>query len=212
MLAIYYHIFPENFEVKSFEKEVEKLPELIQKKLNNYQNPQNWRSSVKGYLLLKQALLHENQSHLLETINHSKTGKPIFESHNWHFNISHSESLITCVLSNESEVGIDVQVYKKLQIEQYKRHFNEDEWKQLNTHSNILKAFCQLWSKKEAVMKADSRGLDIPLKDIKIFENNQVSLYNETWFLSEINLHKNYTIHVATKHIIEDYRIIESKF
>jgi 4'-phosphopantetheinyl transferase len=212
MLAIYYHIIPENLDVEALKKEVRNLPKLIQKKLSNYQNYNNWKSSAIGYLLLKQALLNENQSQLLKNFSYAETGKPIFQNSNWHFNISHSESFVICVLCNNSEIGIDVQAYKKLQIERYKRHFNADEWEQIITHSDVSKAFCQLWSKKEAVIKADGRGLDIPLKDVKISDNNQVNLYQEDWILTELNLHGNYTIHLATKRKFEHYKIIESKY
>lgn len=212
MLVIYHHTIPENFDIKILEKEVEKLPQLIQKKLSNYQNPVNWRSSATGYLLLQQALSNENQSYLLDNLSHSKTGKPIFETSNWHFNISHSDRLITCILSNECEVGIDVQIYKNLRVEPYNQHLNEVELSQIYAQSDVSKAFCQLWSKKEAVMKADGRGLDISLKDIHISENNQVNLHDEIWFLKEIKLHKNYSIHFATKKNIEDFSIIALKF
>ena len=212
MLAIYYHNLSANFDLKSFKREIRKLPELIQNKLKNYHNLQNWQASATGYVLLHQALLAQNQGHLLEELNRSQTGKPIFKSHNWHFNISHSDSLITCVLTDESAVGIDVQIYKKLPIERYKRHFNDGDWEQINMQLDVSSAFCQLWSKKEAVIKADGRGLDIPLKDIQISINNRVNLYEETWFLTEVHLHRNFTTHIATKNIIEDYSIIELKF
>lgn len=92
----------------------------------------------------------------------SKAGKPYVEKYNSiHFNISHSNNVVMCAVSNTS-IGIDVQYMKNLNIKPLiKRFFSEQEQKEILNSRFQKDDFFKLWTKKESFIKyADLRIAD----------------------------------------------------
>lgn len=92
----------------------------------------------------------------------SRAGKPYIEKYNSiHFNISHSNDVVICALSN-TPVGIDIQYMKSLNIEQFtKRFFSKQEQKEILESKFQKHEFFKLWTKKESFIKyADLRIAD----------------------------------------------------
>ena len=57
--------------------------------------------------------------------------------------------------------------------------------------------FFEYWTKKESVMKADGRGVSIPLPDIVI--DGEIAMLDENlWFLKEVRFDFHYKCHIAT--------------
>jgi 4'-phosphopantetheinyl transferase len=86
-----------------------------------------------------------------------------------HFNLSHSEGLVACAVSNELELGIDVEpVDGKAPLEVARIHFApaEQSWIAALPRSEQALAFWRVWTLKEAFIKATGRGLGQPLQDI----------------------------------------------
>ena len=113
------------------------------------------------------------------------------------FNISHSGEFIICVVSDNDKVGVDVEQIRPVKMEDFRDIFSMDEYNNILRAKNPYDQFFTIWTRKEAVVKANGKGLYIPLKEI-IVESNTTSLYNETWHLKEIFLGDNYSSAVAT--------------
>jgi 4'-phosphopantetheinyl transferase len=58
-------------------------------------------------------------------------------------------------------------------------------------------AFFRLWTQKEALIKANGKGLFIPLKTICI-NRNAAQIESEPWYLQEIPIAEKYICHLAT--------------
>jgi 4'-phosphopantetheinyl transferase len=208
MLKIYYTRKPKNINAEKLFAATQQFTNCLKDNILLNKN----QSSIIGYLLLHQALKDIEQLDLLFRLTRSKTGKPFIENSHFYFNISHSGEYIVCAISDESEVGIDIQIHKNLNIKPYQRHFTENEWQRLITFDDNSKAFCRLWSQKEAIMKADGRGLDIPLNTIEIKDNKPLKLDNKTWFLTSIKIDKNYETHLATQQQAKQLQLMEIFF
>lgn len=91
-------------------------------------------------------------------------GKPFLVGTNdFHFNLSHSGDWVVCAVDN-LPVGIDVERIHDVDLNLSKRFFSEDEHNYLlSLESKRREAFFELWTLKESYIKADGRGLSIPL-------------------------------------------------
>ncbi|NLP14240.1 MAG: 4'-phosphopantetheinyl transferase superfamily protein [Clostridium sp.] len=113
-------------------------------------------------------------------------GKPYIDNEdNFHFNISHSGDWVVCAVSYRP-VGIDVERIKEIDFAIAKRFFSKEEAKDLFSKEGEEEKkdyFFKLWTLKESYIKADGRGLSLPLdsfsfkiKKNKIFFTSQNEL------------------------------------
>ncbi len=88
------------------------------------------------------------------------------------FNYSHSEDLLFLAISQESELGADVERIRP-EIDHFviASHFFASEemiWLQSLSGGDQVKAFYRLWTCKEAALKAEGTGLRHPLEAVRI--------------------------------------------
>ncbi|WP_319782200.1 4'-phosphopantetheinyl transferase family protein [Oceanisphaera sp. IT1-181] len=79
----------------------------------------------------------------------------------WHFNISHTGSLLALAISNQAPLGVDLESRQlsNTQIQRLaRRYFSEDEQAWLAQHPEP-EHFLRLWTIKEAVLKAHGGGI-----------------------------------------------------
>src|SRR5215510_752841 len=99
--------------------------------------------------------------------SYSARGKPSLHDHEGppglRFNLSHSEDVAMLALSWGIEVGVDLEAEGEdhLSWEMAELTFNAVEIEWLNEHSatDFPRAFLELWTLKEAVLKAEGSGL-----------------------------------------------------
>ena len=100
-----------------------------------------------------------------QKIEYTPHGKPyLAEYPNIHFNISHSGTYVTCIVSS-LPVGIDIQKICTYSPKYAHRIFTDDEIQKIETSTDKDSEFTKLWSQKEAVIK--KYGLTILSADIK---------------------------------------------
>ena len=88
------------------------------------------------------------------------------------FNLSHSEDLLLMAVSLEYDLGIDVEsIEPGFDQAAVSKHFfavEEMDWLQSLAPDQQAEAFFQLWTCKEAALKADGSGLRRNLENVKI--------------------------------------------
>ena len=89
------------------------------------------------------------------------------------FNVTHSGGVILIALSKTGDVGIDVErIDSSINImEIAESAFRQDEIEELRSidSAEIRRlAFYRCWTQKEAIVKADGRGLSLPLSTFKV--------------------------------------------
>lgn len=89
-----------------------------------------------------------------------------------HFNLSHSKNFMSIGFSNDSHIGVDVELIKPLKdhLEIAKRFFSASEVEQLFSFSadKILDGFYSCWTAKKAVIKLTSEVFLFPLKEFNV--------------------------------------------
>lgn len=180
---------------------INSLPVGMLTKSNRYMRWQDKMSYLAGRVLLNEALIFNGfEDFSLDEIKFSKYGRPFFD-HFFDFNISHSGEYVVCALGLDNKIGIDIEQHKNVELNFMKSILTKQEFNSVTRFKNTLKVqekFYELWTKKESVMKADGRGLSIPIKEV-FFEDNSsiINLREKKWFLEKIKICNDYSAYIA---------------
>lgn len=188
-----------NEPIKNYEAYLEFLPDSIINRNVKFVRWQDRQANILGkFLLIRWLKNNKYDANVLKEIEFTKYGRP-FLPIDIEFNISHSGSYVLCAISKGVRLGVDIEEKKDIDINSFKSVFTEDEFKHIVESSNSIDSFYRLWSVKESVIKADGRGLSIPLKEIHFFLNKNTAVIEEKkWFLKELHFNKNYRSYLAT--------------
>ncbi len=168
-----------------------------QQRVDRFRFSDDKKRSVAGEMLARKAL-SEYCSVSPSDIKFSvgENGKPYAENLTVEFNISHSENMVVCAVSDDP-VGIDVEKIRPINLKVAKKICNEEELNYLfghlpsesdfvySTDVEILSRFFRLWTKKEAFGKYLGIGL--------FFENKNEEC--SEYFVSDI---KDYIVALCT--------------
>jgi 4'-phosphopantetheinyl transferase len=131
-------------------------------------------------------------------------GKPFYDDAIY-FNISHSGNVIAVVLDSVS-VGIDIETMAPATGKDriMERFFTPEERSYCTASADeSCKRFYEIWTKKEAYIKKEGKGLSIPLQSFNVF-----SFSAEDIFFHKIDT-DGITGHVCAAHrVIPEYRLL----
>jgi 4'-phosphopantetheinyl transferase len=139
------------------------------------------------------------------------------------FNLSHSGSRAALVVTRNMRCGIDIEKIRPEISDQAiaARFFcsRENEWLQSVPSDKRIEGFFRLWSVKESILKADGKGMSIPLADVDTSDiltriSPFISLPDGEEELSlwvgELHATEGYTAAVALEGTAPRVRIIEA--
>jgi 4'-phosphopantetheinyl transferase len=149
-----------------FERFQQRFSDSEKQRISNISSKKRWREYIAGHYLLRK-MLDTLFSDELEgdAIEHLRDQAPRFRdrSVNLDFNISHSRGLIICLVSQQGDVGIDIEMPKKTaNINAIaKAYFSGQEASLIHSLSAEKKTveFYRLWTLKESLMKATGEGI-----------------------------------------------------
>lgn len=166
------------------------LPYDLKEQNARYMRWEDRHAHLFGKLLLVEGFRKYGFGHtLLSELKYNNFGKP-YLNNNIGFNISHSGEYVVCAIGKDMRMGIDIEKIKDINLSDFEYVMTHQQWKHIHAATDSLKTFFQYWTIKESVVKADSRGLSIPLIDIHV-NNNIVKYEGQIWYLKELNLDTN---------------------
>ena len=124
-----------------------------------------------GRLLIRQlyCALHPEDACVIKA---APSGKPFLPAQpQWGASITHSGGIVACALNTRGAVGIDAEVIRPVELSVFEPYFLPREWEYIRQHSGPESAFFNLWTRKEAVAKADGRGLGMDFLSIDTLED-----------------------------------------
>lgn len=142
----------------------------------------------------------------LHDLQYNEFGKPFLPA-KISFNISHAGNYVLCAISKDHQVGIDVEEIRNIEMEHFLNCFTANEWLFIERSNDPVEAFYYFWTRKEAVIKADGRGLNIPLTEIDVI-NNDVVIGASTWHLNRLMVAPGYIAHLATSAVVEKDQVV----
>jgi 4'-phosphopantetheinyl transferase len=221
-LHLYSTVFPEPLSPTAFQELLSRLPPELQQKVSAYRRWQDAYGSLFGKLLLARALRQTGLSTDLKGLRVTEYGRPYLEGYGvghaegsrgnvgpMDFNISHSGNRVACILSTQGRVGIDLEETGAITISDFQSQFTPLEWAAITGAAMPLQTFYHYWTAKESLIKADGRGLQIPLDTLEtggqpgILVNGRYVLVNgRQWYVRNLPIFPGYACHIASEHPI----------
>lgn len=194
------------------------LPVDITQKVEKYRRWQDAYGCLFGKLLLTAALREEGFPGNLSDLKYTDYGRPYLEN-GPDFNISHSGNRVVCILGNQGRVGIDLEEIRELAIGDFKDQFTPGEWRTIVNAREPLITFYHYWTAKECIIKADGRGLNLPLAKLEIpfagpgapsdAPDRRIWLAERCWNIRTVFFFKNYACHIAAEEQVDDVELRE---
>ena len=125
------------------------------------------------------------------------------------FSLSHSHDLIICAALRYGPVGIDIEHLRPLVWPAYQQSFSQQEWHAVATAAHPSEALLHRWTQKESVLKADGRGLQVPLSSVTL--HGLLATIGEEpqpWHLLPLAW-QGYTVCVSTRVPVQTMRLRE---
>jgi 4'-phosphopantetheinyl transferase len=201
MIQIFYSSYTNKLVHSEFSSYLNLLPLVIQENILKYSRWQDAHASLYGKLLLSHGLKELGLDFSLNNLKYTHYKRPYIEG-NVDFNISHSGEHVVCAFSTKSKIGIDLEKINSISINDFKNQFHEQEWAHIMTSDNKYYWFYYYWTAKEAVIKADGRGLSIPFIELKV-KDQHAFLDTKLWHLKTIDLFDDYLLQIASNHVLE---------
>ena len=146
----------------------EMLTQEKRAKADRFVAPKARRLFLVAHVLLQQALCRAGVERPHQFAD-GRYGKPYLPDHpHIQFNLSHTDGLVAVAIARDHEIGVDVE--KRVvsrDIDQLSaRVFTDAERAEVASSADPAGHFTQLWTAKEAVMKATGYGFHLPSQQI----------------------------------------------
>lgn len=129
---------------------------------------------------------------------YTKDGKPVLiNDPTIGISISHSNDLVVCAFAFNAEIGIDIEFKIDRDISVFKKCFMSAEWDHIHENNkDRIQTFYELWVRKEAAIKADGKGLKIPLHSFSCL-NDKARIGQNEWYFLALDHFKGYAGQIA---------------
>lgn len=174
----------------TFNKYYNGCSDYRKKKINVLKNEADRMRSLGAEIALAYGMRQSGAS--TYSIAHATSGKPYAENCDIQFSLSHSGSFAAAALA-ESDIGIDIETPRKVDLKLAERYFSPDERERLNTSQDAEHEFLRIWTRKESLLKAAGIGIATPLCDLCVLNNKVefngidyaiITVCQEDYFLS----------------------------
>lgn len=209
------HIYTINFstERNSVENYIQFIPEDEKVKVNRSKFSVNRQNSIITYYFRRKIL---SQYLIIEPseieFSYNSYGKPLISEHQRsgiHFNYSHSGEFLIFAISKNIEVGVDIELVKDLpdMIDLAKNYFSEKElqhFHSLENKTDRVNFFYEIWTRKEALLKALGTGIIDDLRSINLMTLNNITgqpdliyFLGNSYIIDHIRTPENYISSIA---------------
>jgi len=189
------------------------LPARFSEEIFLYRKQDDRLRLLAGKLLLRKAITESGFApSLLEDYRLDDFQRPFIPGFH-DFNITHSGHIVACAVGINGRIGIDVEMIRQIRPVQFSKQFSPPEMQQILAAPDPEAKFFDFWTQKEAVMKADGRGMKIPLHSIRLRgDHATIDDREEKWNLLPATLSAGHRAHICSPEIIADVELMEEPF
>ena len=157
------------------------LPLKDKERLQAIQTENKREISIKRHVILLQILSYYLNKDISEiNLEYNEYGKPYLELTEIKFNISNSYNFLLVGITMGNELGVDIEKFRSnVEFDKLvERYFTKNEKDFFTTLSETKKEvfFFDLWTMKEAILKATGLGMRLPLNSFEfpLEENDEL--------------------------------------
>jgi 4'-phosphopantetheinyl transferase len=211
IVRVFHAVFHTEMPPAKWQECINLLPPPLHAGILRYHRWQDRHRALIGKLLLRKALQFSGiESDILTDIKTNDFGRPSLNVPG-DFNISHSGNHVVCASSSACRLGIDIEETKTINFDDFQNTMTAVQWRNIQASANSTKAFFRLWALKESVIKADGKGLAIPLTELET-DYKTCNYNNMEWFLTGLNFDEDYAACIATSVAALNIEIVEVVF
>ena len=189
-IDIFYTRFDEPISSKYWEIYFHSLPYPMQIKALRYRKWQDQHAYILGKMLLLEGLVKYGFGrNVLSKIEYTYFQRPFLEEP-IDFNISHSAGNVVCAIGENINLGIDIEELRNIRFKDFNKVMTPEQLQNIENSRDSLRSFYKLWTIKESIVKADGRGMSIPILELQI-QHNSGKYDNKTWYLTQIDFNRD---------------------
>ena len=194
------------------------LPIDMRSKILAYQGWKERQSRILGKRMLMRLLETFELSMTLADLKYTEPNKPYFTPTlptggvtSFDFSIAHSEDIVICLGIMNAQIGVDVEKILPIELKDYEDQLTANEWKHIQHAPDTQKAFYEIWTKKEALMKAIGRGIDVELDKLDVCGGTVIYEGSIYWF-SPLAIAQNYIAYIASNRPLNNESINAERY
>lgn len=196
LIYIYYTYLSEENHANLLNNELSKFSIDFIAKIKKQKRWQDAQLSLLGRILLFKGIREQYHLNIEEKeVYYNAFNKPFFKENPVHFSISHSGEIAICAISDDTQIGIDIEKISEININTFKPYMLDTEWKRIKKSINKYEAFFEYWTQKEAIIKALGFG-QINLKSFEIIDNSTLIVENR-FYLKEVKIDQEYKCSIS---------------
>jgi len=207
MLQVYFAENDKEWSKDKLDEMMLPLPYDMRNKILAYKGWKERQSRILGKRMLIRLLETFELSMTLGDLKYTEFDKPFLthapspkergETTNFDFSIAHSGDMVICAGIMNAQIGVDIEKILPIELMDYEDHLTASEWELIQYSSDTQKAFYEIWTKKEALMKAIGRGVDVELDKLDVCGDVMAYEGNMYWFYP-LAIAQNYKAHIAS--------------
>lgn len=192
-------------DTNTFEQLMKWLTPSEQDKIRRFRRWQDAQSSLLGKVMIRSIicdLLGMDNASI--TFLQNEFGKPYLKDGiGFNYNISHSGEWVLCAI-DDRPIGIDIEHIKTAHMDIAERFFSTLEYENLKQEDRKHQQayFYDLWTLKESYIKADGRGLSMPLDSFScVKKDGRWYIEGESpYYLHQYTIDPDYKLSVCAMH------------
>lgn len=194
MTKVYFTANDREWSAETLQQMLLPLPAHMRHKILTYKVWEERQARIIGkHLLIK--LLHDFGLDItLADMRYSPSNKPYFNT-DFHFSIAHSSDMVICA-GSKSSIGIDIELVAPMDLDDYREYLTDNEWQFIQNTKDKLNAFYELWTKKEALIKALGKGIELELNTIDVSADNGI-YFGKEYHFQKLPVADTFIAHVA---------------
>lgn len=185
----------DNFPDETIDVALKLLPASVVADIDRYKLIEDRKSRLIARLMIKQYVVATYDRWDWGWFEKDTHNKP-YLTNGPYFNIAHSGKKVVVVFDDKYEVGIDIQEMKEVDARNITAFFHEDEITYLEDHNYDLDLFYNIWTKKEAFLKACGVGFIDGLDKVSVLKENLH--FEKEWYYKDVPVGDHYKCMVCS--------------
>lgn len=138
-----------------------RLPERMVREMRRRRRPEDRQAWILGRLLVRLALETLGVEADLAAWRRDRFGRPFLAGCPADCSVSHADGLVVAAACLDGRLGVDVEAVAPLPLESLDAAFTSGEMADILAAGDRTRRALELWTAKEAAIKADGRGLSL---------------------------------------------------